>query len=199
MKRKSFGMLLLHFFGFLLISFLLCYIVLGAIALAVNTFLTILLSVCSIGIFLALMGHVAYQEGRRDLKLVKLKRVEQPAPYRCLVCGLLVVVPLYATVVLLAASKAGLIGNFYTLYKVLNPWFLPLTTLLSPQVALSSGELAPSANVADIGWWVIAVYAVLPLLVPLASHLSYKYAYSDKQITERIIFSKKGPYQREDD
>ena len=195
MKRKSFAALLGEFFGYLILGFILSYIVMGAMVFAVNTLVKILVLICTMGVMLGLLSFVAFKEGKRERSLVKLRRVEGPMHYRCLICGLILIIPLYTTVILLALSKAGIVGDFYGYYKLFNPWYLPLTAALSPMIEVEGG-LSPSAYVADIGWGVIGLYALLPISVPLVIHLTYKFTFNEVAIGGS---SNKNEYQRYDD
>ena len=177
MGRKPFYKQLIKGYLNLFFSFVLCIMMMPAFVFATHPVIYIILQVfCSI-ILLGLFAHLAWKDAKAEIQIMKYRREEKEAKFRWLAIGLFMTIPFYITLILLVVSKIGYIGNVMPIYKILNAQFLPLIALI-----------APDADVANMAWYCVPIFAILPLTIPITTHLSFKISYKDKVNLEKIMY-----------
>ncbi|NMA80094.1 MAG: hypothetical protein GX967_05555 [Clostridiales bacterium] len=177
MGRKPFYNQLIRGYLNLFFSLVLCIMIMPAFVFASHPVIYIILQIfCSV-ILLGLFANLAWKDAKAEIQIMKYKREEKEVGYRWLVIGILMTIPFYIMLAILIVSKLGYIGNVMPIYKVLNAQFLPLIALI-----------APDADVAKMAWYSVIIFAILPLTIPITTHLSFKISYKDKVNLEKIMY-----------
>lgn len=177
MGRKPFYKQLFMGYLYLFFSLILCILIMPAFVFATHPVIYIILQLfCSI-ILLGLFVNFAWKDAKAEIQIIKYKRENTEVKYRWLLIGLFMTIPFYITLALLIVSKLGYIGNVMPIYKILNAQFLPLIALI-----------APDADVANMAWYSVPIFAIMPLTIPIATHISFTISYKDKVNLENIMY-----------
>jgi len=175
--RKPFYKQLIKGYLHLLFSLVLCILIMPAFVFATHPVIYVILQIFCGFILLGLFANLAWKDAKTEIQIMKYKREEKEARHRWLAIGVLMTIPFYIMLGILIVSKLGYIGNVMPIYKVLNAQFLPLIALI-----------APDADVAKMAWYAVPIFAILPLTIPLTTHLSFKISYKDKVNLEKIMY-----------
>lgn len=147
-----------------------------AVSKALGTFGNILFGSVGMITIICVMADFGLKQGEKARNKVNLHG-EKPCRNFGLAIGSAAMLPSYITLILLALSKAGIIGNFLPAYKLLNACYFPLIDLV-----------AHTADVNQMNPYVFILFAVMPLFYLLSSWISFKWGYDQIDPEDKIIY-----------
>ena len=181
MKRDSFVLQILKGFGWFVFAYVICFILCSSIIFAKHFLINIVLEVFEMSIILILMGNYAWKDGKKEIKLTERYKLEPVSKFRWYAIGFLSSLPIYIMLLLLILDKCGIIMGFARWYKMLSPYFLPVTSWLVEK----SGVFVCGA---DFSWKVIALLGILSLTVPITTGVCHSLSYKDKISGDTIMY-----------
>lgn len=150
-----------------------------AVSLAMGKLANIIFGIAGVLTVFSIMADFGLKQGEKTRKKVVLHGVE-PCRNFGLTIGLVAMIPSYLTLVVLALSRLGVIGNFLPAYKLLNACFFPLIDLV-----------AHTSDVAKMNPMAFIMFALLPLLYPLSTWLSFRWGYDQVDLKTKIMYKNK--------
>lgn len=150
-----------------------------AVSKAMGTFSNLLFGAVGIIIIICVMADFGLKQGEKARNKVNLHNAE-PCRNFGLAIGAMAMLPSYVTLLLLALSRVGAIGNFLPAYKLINACFFPLIDLV-----------AHTADVNQMNPYTFILFAVLPLFYLLSSWISFKWGYDQIDLEDKIIYKHK--------
>lgn len=147
-----------------------------AVSTAFGLFGNILFGIVGIMTVICIMADYGLKQGEKARSKVNL-RGAKPCRNFGLWIGVVSMMPSYITLLILALSKAGYIGNFLPAYKLFNACFFPLIDIV-----------AATADINLMNPYCFILFAVLPLFYPLSSWISFKWGYDQVDLKDKIIY-----------
>jgi len=158
---------LIGFFVFLFYS---------AVSVAMGLVANIIFGVVGIIVLMCIMADYGLKEGEKARNKVSL-RGAKPCRYFGAAIGSIAMAPNYLTLLLLALSKAGVIGNFLPAYKLLNVCFFPIIDIV-----------AHTADINEMNPLAFILFAIMPLFYLVSSWVSFKWGYDKEDIETKIVY-----------
>lgn len=164
------GYLLTELMG--LFVFLFFWALHAAMGLAAN----IIFGVVGILTVFCIVADYGLKQGEKARQRVKLHG-EKPCRSFGAAIGAVASLPNYLSLIVLALSRAGAIGNFLPAYKLINAYFFPLTDLV-----------AHSADVMDMHPAAFVLLAVLPLFFVFSGWMSFRWGYDQVDLKSKVLY-----------
>ncbi len=179
LRRKSYLRLLLRYVGvtFIGLSFALFYVVARK---GMGAFANVIFSFCTISCMLCLYADLCLKLGGEMGGNVRLHK-EKDCPKHGMLLGILSTIPYYVTYIILVLSKAGVIGNFFGWFKLINSPYLPLLDLF--------GKADTKAAAIPIDYLII--FAIFPIINIVVCHLCYKISYERIDVAKKVLYKNK--------
>lgn len=176
-KKKAIGHSFLaaletEFFGVFIFLFFI------ALTRPLGKFANVFLGLMGILTIMCIMADFGIKEGGKAIQKVKLHG-EEPCRNYGFRLGAFAMIPSYVTLIVLLLAKAGIIGNFFPIYKLLNACFYPFVDLM-----------ARSVKAVDISFIVLAVCAVYPVLYMISAGIGFKIGYDQIDLKEKFMYKK---------
>lgn len=96
---------------------------------------------CTSVIFIGIICNYAYNIAKNDLIFQRRMKIKFKS-YRCYIVGVFLSLPYIILWVILIISKEGIIGNFYSAYKIINGQFLQLYNLMNNSTQISNVSMS---------------------------------------------------------
>ena len=182
MQRKPFWKLLLLGIGFMMLGNIMSTIMTVAMAVVMEyTAAQVVLFIMTFFVFYSLVFTVAYKDGERERAMVKNHRVEAPIKLRWVKIGVCMwLVMIIPSVILLVMRLMEVQSAYVITYRMICGAIYPLSFLVG----------IVSENVADIAIFHPFIFMGVYALIPLATHIGFKFGFEDK-FNPQIMYEKK--------
>lgn len=150
-----------------------------AVSKAFGLFGNIMFGFVGIATVFAIVADYGLKQGDKAYKKVSLHGAE-PCRNFGLAIGAVASIPSYLSLLVLALSKAGVIGNFLPAYKLINAFFFPIIDI--PAHTAKVSEMHPACFI---------LFAVLPLFFILSGWLSFRWGYDQVDLKTKVMYKNK--------
>ena len=178
-ERQSFPRLLLAGGLYMLFGNILCAIMtLSTAPFIGNDFMKIVIFVLAIAVFYSLMFTVAYKDGTREQRYVKLHKCEEPDMKKWVKIGsALMGIMFVPSFVLLIAKLTGWYFDITLIHRIVDGMIYPLSLLL-----------VPDSNIDSMQLFVPFIYMLCYAFIPVATHFGFYFGYTGKFEKENIMY-----------
>ncbi len=150
-----------------------------AVSVALGLLGNVIFGLVGILTLVCIMADYGLKQGEKAHSKVTL-RGAKPCRNFGLIIGLFAMIPSYITIVVLALSKGGIIGNFLPAFKLLNACFFPVIDLV-----------AHTADINQMDSRAFILFVVLPLFYPFSTWLSFKWGYDQVDLKTKVMYKNK--------
>ncbi len=166
----------------------LLYMLLGNILCAVMTlstgpfigseFMKVIIFILALFIFYSLVFTVAYKDGDREQRYVRLHKEEPPSTYKWVKIGIYMMLVMFVpSIVLLIAKLAGWYFDITLVHRIVDGMIYPLSLLL-----------VPDSNIDNMQIFVPFIYILCYALIPAVTHAGFYFGYTGKFDKEKIMY-----------
>ena len=139
-----------------------------------------ILEIIVLAILIAFLYSPMFLRGSKDRGYFERNNLRPDKLYG-LKAGLVAGAPFLLMSVWLVLMNSGVLPDSFFVYRVLNPFFWPLISIV-----------APSAYAIDLSWWHLVLMFLLDLIIPFVCHFAYTVGYKGIFISDKILYKDGG-------